>query len=105
MLEAIYQVYAKTSDKIARRHLASALRRLVYIETLGDLPKLKINTHDLTPEEVHLGTHEGKIPCIKAHRARTNMGLKESKDICEIYFRWKGLTFKGYDINGNFIPH
>jgi hypothetical protein len=47
----------------------------------------------LTPSEERLGIEQGKIACIKAHRSRTNYGLKESKDAVEAYFLRKGLNF------------
>lgn len=97
MLETLYHAYVETSDPIARKHLARALRRLVVTETLRDLPKRygrkRYTATQLTPEEIELGTQKGKIPCIKAHRARTNYGLKESKDTVELYFDRHGLRF------------
>lgn len=104
MLETVYHAYVETSDPIARKHLARAVRRLVMVETLRDLPhrygRRRYSASVLTPEEVELGVNQGKIACIKAHRTRTNYGLKDSKDACEAYFARNSLAFKGYDVYG-----
>lgn len=42
---------------------------------------------NLTEQEVREGRRNGKIACIKMHRNRTGLSLKESKDICEAHFR------------------
>lgn len=47
----------------------------------------------LTAEEIDAGKYQGKIPCIKLHRGRTGMGLKESKDAVEEYFHKNGWIF------------
>ena len=49
---------------------------------------------ELTPQEVDEGQYKGKIACIKMHRNRTGMGLKDSKDAVEAYFNKLGLYFK-----------
>ena len=47
----------------------------------------------LTNEEIDAGKYQGKIPCIKMHRERTAMGLRDSKETVENYFTANGLFF------------
>jgi len=58
-----------------------------------------------TQEEMEIGMREGKIPAIKAHRARTGLGLKDSKEMLEGYFYQRGVAFKGYRVDGTPFPH
>lgn len=41
------------------------------------------NTNNVTPEELELAFQKGLVAAVKAHRTRTGMGLKESKDMVE----------------------
>ena len=100
MLETVYHAYVGTSDPVARKHLAAALRRLTYLETQKDLPKGYTSPKGLTQKEIEVGRYEGKIPCIKLVRDRTNFGLKETKDLVEKYFYNHGFAFKGYNVAG-----
>ena len=104
MCNALLTVYENTTDPAARTHLARALRRMVYVETLGSLPITpKVDKYALTPDEVKFGQTVGKIQLIKAYRERTGLGLKECKDNCEAHFQREGLCFKGYDRFGQWI--
>lgn len=42
-----------------------------------------VDTADVTPEELELAFQKGLVLAVKAHRARTGMGLKESKELME----------------------
>ena len=50
---------------------------------------------DLTPEEKALVRSNLMIPAIKALRARTGSGLKDSKDVCDNYRRTLPGWFEG----------
>ncbi len=47
----------------------------------------------LTPNEIHIGMHEGKVNVVKAYRDRVGCGLIEAKRFVEKYFSEYGYTF------------
>lgn len=86
--------YKAASNSTVKRAMLIICNEL-YRQEMGlthSKPTPQVNT---TPnaDEVYLGKYNGKIPMIKAHRTRTNLGLCESKQICENYFNDNGLEF------------
>ena len=56
------------------------------IESLAAFKDPTLNPMDLNHEEASLVMGQnGIIPAVKAHRARTGAGLKESKEACDAY--------------------
>lgn len=56
------------------------------------VPSAKEENHP-TPDELFEAKTVGKIPAIKMYRARTNQGLKESKDTLELAMNKLGIPF------------
>lgn len=104
MIDQILYAFNEATDTVVKKHLGRALRRAVVLETAKVLDKV-VGANELTKEEVRLGKEVGKIACIKAHRDRTGMGLKDSKDTCERFFRIQGRCFKGYDFDGRWVEN
>jgi ribosomal protein L7/L12 len=92
----LLEVYASATDRTTRMYLAKALRREVYVMTMKDVPYNKIRQDQLTQEEINLGLYTGKIAVIKAVRERTQIGLRDAKDLVEKVFEEKGWSFYQY---------
>jgi ribosomal protein L7/L12 len=88
----IYEVYLLYQNDTQNHNQALALVDLAKSE----FDKMFSQSGELTRQEIDLGLTQGKIAAIKEHRARTRMGLKESKDIVEEYFLKNGLRFYNY---------
>lgn len=90
LTEMIHEYNETTNPQIKRALLV--LCNAMYKEMMGVKPKY-VDPMIPIPSEVSIGKYQGKIPMIKAHRARTGIGLLESKQACEGYFTDHGLEF------------
>lgn len=84
-LESLARLYVNSTDRVFQnliRDAATHTFNLIFSE---------VGT--LTPEEVEAGQKEGKIAAIRAIRDRTQLGLKEAKEMVENYFIKHGLKF------------
>jgi len=78
--------YASTAPRI--RYHANCFYEIAGLEFKGYFAVVK-NTHGLTDEEVALlhASPSQKVRAIKSVRARTGLGLKQSKDMCDAYMQ------------------
>jgi ribosomal protein L7/L12 len=87
MLGDLCRLYQTVSDKTVKLHVGRAIRILANRLTMLPQP-----TDRLTFQEKRMYENEGKITAIKAVRARTNLGLLESKQLVEQEAEKFGLT-------------
>lgn len=90
-LTDLIEAHNETKHPKIKRALL-VLCNAVYRDKMGIKP-VYVDPMIPTPMEVSIGRYHGKIPMIKAHRERTNVGLVESKQACENYFADNGLEF------------
>lgn len=94
VIVTLAEAFANLSDKEVRNHLRLAIVRQMQVE-MGIARHKKVDPLELTNEEIRIGEKDGKIPCIKAYRARTSASLIDSKNKVEATFFRKNKSF-GY---------
>lgn len=68
-----YQMWCNENSPALRKALALRIANNIKIAC----------DYTVQPNELQAALHEGKIPAIKLHKARTNMGLRKSKEAIE----------------------
>src|SRR5574338_1348683 len=86
---AILNLEQSIAHCVNNKDFARARALIEVVETLSGLPPGK---DELTASEIATLKTQGLVATVKDVRARTGMGLKESKDLVDGYIQRTGLT-------------
>jgi len=84
-LASLARMYETSTDYTFKKLVKEAAERV--------FSSLFTGVGDLLADEIKAGVDQGKIYCIRLHKVRTGMRLKDSKDTCEAFFAKNKLQF------------